>query len=512
MRSVKAYLTRGILNIWTKMRQATQIARGTTRVMSKVTKNVSQVGQKPTRRSDFIETERMFISKTLIFRAVFVLIIAIAIAYFVVYPLAMRYFFTAHMSSHNSKLVGYNGRVIVYYDDKKTVPCYEGYLEEGVLQGSGKQYDTNGVLTYDGEFVDGKRSGSGEEYENGELIYRGEFAYNAYEGKGEQYSEGVLICSGTYQNGKLDGGDCCLYYPNGRISYRGAFTAGEQTGEGIAYAESGVQSYAGEFQRGIWQGEGTAYDDKGEPCYTGEFKNNQYDGDGVLYLDDFRLEGTFLQGAQSGDAIIRRGGMVYYEGNAIDGRPHGQGTVYNNLGLVLYSGTLRNGTIDGRTLLGESMDEVKALLGDAWLTTEEKEDGTLLTSEELGLCVYFGYLGSQSTTMTAFDVFFYRTPTGDSVVEQLLWDFAQDIDAWRNEVWPKADMVAGTAVPLLAAQGFGDKSYPCVIYQDGYASSTIWSDGGGTFGIQWTLSNGQTVAAREAVHTAETSGSGTGAA
>ena len=56
MRSVKAYLTRGILNIWTKIRQTTQIARGTTRVMSKVTKNVSQVGQKPTQRSDFIET------------------------------------------------------------------------------------------------------------------------------------------------------------------------------------------------------------------------------------------------------------------------------------------------------------------------------------------------------------------------------------------------------------------------------------------------------------------------
>lgn len=497
MRSVKAYLTRGVLNIWTKLRQATQIARGTTRVMSKVTKNVSQVGQKPTQRSDFIETEQMFISKTLIFRAVFVLIVIIAVSYFLVYPLLMRYFFTARMYSHNARLMEYNGRVIVYYDEKKTVPSYEGYLEKGILQGSGKQYDTNGVLTYDGEFVDGKRSGFGEEYENGELVYRGEFAYNAYEGEGEQYSEGRLTYSGTYKSGKLDGNRCCIYYPNGRLAYRGTFAAGEQTGEGIAYAESGIQSYAGEFLRGTWQGEGTAYNDKGEPCYIGEFRNNLYDGSGTLYLDGFCLEGSFLQGKQSGDVMIRRGGTVYYEGGAVEGRPHGQGTVYNDLGIVLYSGTLRSGTIDGRMLLGKSPDEVRELLGDAWLTTEKKENGVLLTSEELGLCVYFGYSGSQREKLSAFDVFFYRTQTGDSVVQELLWDFAEDIDAWRNEVWHDATVVAGTAIPQLAAQSFGDKSYPCVIYPDGYASSTIWSDGSRTFGIEWTMSGGQSATIEE---------------
>ena len=504
MRSVRAYLTRGVLNIWTKIRQATQVARGTTRVMSKVTKNVSQVGQKPSQRTDFIETERMFISKAFIFRAAFALIMAIAIGYFVIYPLAMRYFFTARMNSHNSRLLDYNGKVIVYYDEKKTVPCYEGYLEKGILQGKGKQYDTNGVLTYDGEFLDGKRSGSGEEYENGELIYRGEFAYNAYEGKGEQYAEGLLISTGTYKNGKLDGDDCCLYYPNGRMSYRGEFAAGEQTGEGIAYAESGVQCYAGTFQRGIWQGEGTAYNEKGEPCYNGEFRNNQYDGDGILYLDDgFRLEGSFLQGVQSGDAVISRNGTVYYEGSAIDEKPHGQGTVYNGLGNVLYSGTLRSGTIDGRMLLGKSMDAVQEMLGDVRLVKEEKAGGILLTSEELGLSIYFSYAGSQSGAPAAFDVFFYQTPTGDSAVQKLLWEFADDIDGWRNEVWPNTEMVAGTAIPQLAAQNFGDKSYPCVIYPDGYSSCTIWSNGSETFGIQWTVSTGQTATTRANAYVAE---------
>lgn len=512
-RIIKMYLMRGIMGIWMRIRRVTRISRSTTKALNKVTKNVSQVGQKPTQRSDFIETERMFISKTFLFRMVFILLVAIIVIYLVLYPLAMQYFFTARMSSRNSRLLRYNGKVIVYYDDKRTVPSYEGYLEDGVLQGIGKQYDTNGVLTYDGEFLDGKRGGYGEEYENGELIYRGEFAYNVYEGQGEQYSEGRLTRSGTYVNGKLDGSDCCTYYPNGIISYRGAFTANEQTGEGIAYSENGVQSYAGEFQRGIWQGTGTAYDEKGEPCYTGGFNNGLYDGDGTLYLGDFRLEGSFTKGKQSGDAIIRRGGVVYYEGTAIDGKPHGQGTVYNDLGNVLYSGTLRSGTIDGRMLLGKSIDDVTALLGDAWLTTEEKAEGILLTSEELGLSICFSYPGSQGATPTAFDVFFFRSPTGDKVVQELLWGFADDIDAWRDEMWPDATVAAaGTEIPKLAAQRFGNKSYPCVIYPDGHASCAIWSDGNETFGIQWTISNGQTVTARETVRTAATTESGAGEA
>ena len=503
MRSVKAYLTRGILNVWTKMRQATQIARGTTRVMSKATKNVSQVGQKPEHRSDFVETKRLFISKAFIFRAVFALILIIAISYFVLYPLVMRYFFTARMNTRNNRLPTYTGKVIVYYDEKKTIPFYEGYLKEGLLQGSGKQYDTDGTLVYDGEFLDGKRSGTGDEYVDGELVYRGEFASGVYEGKGEQYQNGQLIRSGTYSNGKLDGSDCSLYYSNGRLAYRGAFTAGEQTGEGIAYDESGVQSYSGSFQRGVRQGSGTAYDENGEPCYSGEFKNNRYEGDGTLYMaDNFRLEGGFLQGAQAGNAVISHNGIVYYDGSAVNSIPNGQGTIYNNLGNVLFSGTMRSGVIDGRALLGKSLDAVTAALGDVLLTTEEKDGGILLTSEELGLSVYFSYVRGLEAAPSSFDVFFYRVPGGDSALQSVLWGFADDIDAWRSGMWNNPNIVAGMAVPQLAAQAYGDKSYPCAIYPDGYASCTIWSDGGETFGVQWTVAGGKTVMPKPAAEIA----------
>lgn len=496
IRSVKVYLTRGVLNVWTKMRQVTQVASGTTRVVDKATKNISELGQKPAKRSDFIETGRMFISKTFLFRVLLWTIVGIAIIYFLIYPLAMRYFFTARMTLHTNGLMNYTGKVIVYSDKKKSIPSYEGYLKEGLLQGNGKQYDTDGVLTYEGGFLDGKRSGAGEEYESGSLIYRGEFASDRYEGVGEQYADGLLICSGTYVNGRLDGNDCYVYYPNGRTAYRGAFTVGNQTGEGISYGENGIQTYAGTFRNGAWHGEGTAYDESGEPCYTGGFSNNQYEGAGILYLDnDFRLEGEFLRGKQSGDAVITRNGITYYEGCAANTVPNGQGTLYNNLGNVLFSGTMRAGTISGKNLLNKPYDAVVEMLGDVYLTTEETENGKILSSGELGLDIYFSRNSDLNDELIALDVFLHRVPDGDDTVQQLLWSFADDIDAWRDELWPHADsVVAGYAVPRLAARAFADKSYPCVIYPDDYASCTIWSDGSKPFGLQWTVAYGQAIA------------------
>ena len=495
MRSIKAYLLRGVLNVWTKLRQATQVARGATRVMSKATKNISQIGKTPAQKSDFVETKRLFIAKTFIFRMVFLLILVIAAAYFLIYPLVMRYFFTAHMDTHNSRIPTYNGKVVVYYDSKKTVPYYQGYLKDGQLQGEGKQYDPDGILSYEGEFVDGKRSGYGEEYENGELIYRGQFENGDYSGAGEEFKHGLLVCSGTYENGKLNGSDCYLYYPNGRASYRGAFAGGEQTGEGIAYAESGIQTYAGSFLRGKWQGEGTAYDENGEPCYIGEFKNNCYEGDGVLYMDDgFQLEGTFSQGVQNGDVRISRDGIVYYEGTAVNCEPNGQGTIYNELGNVLYSGTMRGGVIDGRMLLGRSQEAVTEMLGDVRLTAEKREDGIMLCSEELGLNVCFGYSLDDGTTSDAYDVLFYRASEANAALQRFLWGFSDDIDAWRAEMWPKEeDTESGTAVPQFAAETLSSQSLLCVIYRDSYADCTLWSDSGGICGIQWTVSGGETV-------------------
>ena len=42
--------------------------------------------------------------------------------------------------------------------------------------GSIKEYDRNGKLEYEGEYLNGKRNGKGKEYDsNGELIFEGEY-------------------------------------------------------------------------------------------------------------------------------------------------------------------------------------------------------------------------------------------------------------------------------------------------------------------------------------------------
>ena len=42
--------------------------------------------------------------------------------------------------------------------------------------GKGKEYDLDGKLEYEGEYLNGKRNGKGKEYNyNGELIFEGDF-------------------------------------------------------------------------------------------------------------------------------------------------------------------------------------------------------------------------------------------------------------------------------------------------------------------------------------------------
>ncbi len=53
--------------------------------------------------------------------------------------------------------------------------------------GNGKEYDADGMLIYDGEYLDGKRNGKGKEYHNHRLIYEGEFFDGKRRGKGKKY-------------------------------------------------------------------------------------------------------------------------------------------------------------------------------------------------------------------------------------------------------------------------------------------------------------------------------------
>ena len=45
-----------------------------------------------------------------------------------------------------------------------------------VINGKGKEYNNDGNLIFEGEYLNGERNGKGKEYNNdGELIYEGEY-------------------------------------------------------------------------------------------------------------------------------------------------------------------------------------------------------------------------------------------------------------------------------------------------------------------------------------------------
>ena len=80
----------------------------------------------------------------------------------------------------------------------------------------GKEYDP---LVYEGEFVNGKKSGKGKEYLNGRLIFEGEFLNGQRNGKGKSYSykNGIKVLELEYLNGQIWNG--IEYDSKGNIFY-----------------------------------------------------------------------------------------------------------------------------------------------------------------------------------------------------------------------------------------------------------------------------------------------------
>ena len=70
--------------------------------------------------------------------------------------------------------------------------------------GKGKDYYYDGILQYEGEFIDGERNGIGKEYsEKGKLIFEGEYKKDERNGYGREYnSDDELEFEGEYINGK----------------------------------------------------------------------------------------------------------------------------------------------------------------------------------------------------------------------------------------------------------------------------------------------------------------------
>lgn len=362
-RTLRAFFSRRLMGVTAYLRRITNFSRQATRVASASVQGVTAAVQKPTKREDYIETERLFISKSFLILAAVSLVLFGLFCYFMAWPFILSRFLTARFYYEDSRIPEWSGRVIVYYDREKRVPMYSGRLEEGVLQGVGKEYDEDGLVTYEGGFLDGVRAGDGAGYAAGVLVYEGQFQNGVYEGDGKLYENGELV-------------------------YRGQFLEGLPNGMGTAYAD-GKKCYTGDFVDGVYEGQGAAYDETGWMCYRGSFSEGFYHGDGTLYLTNGdSIHSTFAAGAAGGVIQWYKGGRLWYDGGAADLTPDGYGTIYARSGKVIYAGEMDRGSLNGGWLLTLTAQELREAFGDASVTeTGRTGAGFLIINNDLGLTV-----------------------------------------------------------------------------------------------------------------------------
>lgn len=179
-----------------------------------------------------------------------------------------------------------DGNGIIYNEFQKRV--YKGDLLKGLKDGKGIEYDDDGNKKFKGNFVEGKKNGFMLQYDDdGNLIYKGDFVNDERNGKGIEYDE------------------------DGNKRYEGSFSNGIREGNGKIYDKNGIIRFSGNFNSGIIQGQGVANDMYGNRIYEGEFLNNKFDGYGLLYHKNIPSN------------------VVYYQGQFIKGKMHGEGKEYD---------------------------------------------------------------------------------------------------------------------------------------------------------------------------------------
>ena len=223
---------------------------------------------------------------------------------------------------------------------------FKGYYINGI-RWNGKGYDENGNISYELKNGDGKVK---EYNDNGELLFEGEYLNGLRNGKGKDYFFGKLIFEGEYLNG-------------------------ERNGKGKEFDDRGYLIFEGEYLNGIkWNGNGYHYDKiiyqikdgKGyfkeykydKLVFEGEYINNVIKGK-EYYNNKLVFEGEYLNNKKwngkgydsnnntiyelkDGKGYIKEYSFVYnqivFEGEYLNGERNGKGKEYNDLGYLIYEG------------------------------------------------------------------------------------------------------------------------------------------------------------------------------
>ncbi len=487
-RTIRAFFSRQITGVSGKFRQLTNFSRNATKAATATVQGAAAAMKKPSERGDYIETQRLFISKSFLVLVAVGIVAVVLLFIFVIWPFLLSHFFTAHFWQEDKRVADWSGRVVVYYDEDKKVPMYSGRLEDGVLQGEGKEYDQDGLLTYEGPFVDGLRSGKGLCYEAGVLVYDGQLLAGVYQGTGRLYQDGELAYEGGFADGKASGTGTA--YANGAVRYQGNFQDGLYQGSGETYYPSGAVEYRGSFAQGEYEGEGSYYREEGSLLYKGGFSAGLYEGAGTVYLEGGdRIQADFSAGEAAGAIQWYRGGRLWYEGESDDLTPDGFGTVYAKSGKAVYAGEMDRGTLDGAWLLTLTAEDLRAAFGEASVTETDGSDGFLIYNKDLGLTALCNYQQGEEAPQV------YRlwlAPEAGTPGEGLLpWQDLDEAGAWAQldrEETPTTSVEQGAILQPDGVAGgnwvqswYGYGSYTCTLLsRDGTGAPVqiLWRRGG----------------------------------
>ena len=152
-----------------------------------------------------------------------------------------------------------------------------GQYSNGKRNGNGKEYDEDGKLIFEGEYLDGKKwKGNANKYDEdtGKLILEYEYLKGKIEGKAKEYDKynNDLLFSGNYINGKRNGQG---------VEYKSILFT-ESNNRYSQIKSKLITIFSGEFFNGE-RIKGKEYDYNENINYEGEYLNGKRNGKGEEY-------------------------------------------------------------------------------------------------------------------------------------------------------------------------------------------------------------------------------------
>ena len=211
----------------------------------------------------------------------------------------------------------------------------------GERNGKGKEYTIiNNKLIFEGDYIDGKKTGYGKEY------YEEKFS-----------SEMKIKYEGKYLNGKRNGKGI-EYYNNGGIKFEGIFLFGQRY-KGKGYDKDGKNIYELEEGKGYIK----EFGDFNDIMFEGEYPNGK--GKEYFNKEKIKFEGDYVNG-------IKWNGIGYDKDHKIIYKlKNGRGYIkeLNNFGSLIFEGEYIYGK---KTGYGKEYSDNKVIFDGIYLNNIRK--------------------------------------------------------------------------------------------------------------------------------------------